>query len=77
VSKEYRGQGLMKALINAAMSYAKAHGAKFVEAYPVIRKESQSPKYQLYTGVFAVFKEMGFEIVAQRSKIRPLMRKPV
>jgi GNAT superfamily N-acetyltransferase len=77
VLKPYRKQGMMKVLIQAAMSYAKENGGKLVEAYPVIRKASKDPKYQLYTGVFTAFREMGFKIAVQRSKIRPIMRKAV
>ena len=75
VLEQYRKKGMMKALIKVAVSYAKEHGAKLIEAYPVIREASKDPSYQLYTGVFSVFKEMGFKIVAQRSRIRPIMRK--
>jgi GNAT superfamily N-acetyltransferase len=77
VSKDYREKGMMKLLIRAAMDYAKKNGAKLIEAYPVIRKASKDPQCQVYTGVFSVFSEMGFKIVAQRSKIRPIMRKCV
>jgi GNAT superfamily N-acetyltransferase len=77
VLEQYRKKGMMKALIKAAMKYAKGQGAKLIEAYPVIRKASKDPTYQLYTGVFSVFKEMGFKVVARRSKIRPIMRKPL
>ncbi len=75
VLEQYRKKGMMKILIKGAMSYAKKNGAKLIEAYPVIRKASKDPTYQLYTGVFSVFKEMGFKVAAQRSRIRPIMRK--
>jgi GNAT superfamily N-acetyltransferase len=73
----YRKKGMMKHLIEGAVQYAKERGARFIEAYPVIRNASKAPTYQLYTGVFSVFKEMGFEVIAKRSKIRPIMRKTI
>jgi GNAT superfamily N-acetyltransferase len=75
VLEPYRKQGMMKKLIRGAMDYAGNHGAKLIEAYPVIRSESKDPRYQLYTGVFTTFRQMGFEVAAQRSKLRPVMRK--
>lgn len=74
ISKQHRGKGLTRLLIDAATEYARGRGARIIEAYPVIPENSKNPQYQVYTGVISTFTRMGFVEVARRSKIRPIMR---
>lgn len=74
VAEPYRQQGMMEALIRAAIAYAGENGARIVEAYPVIPENSKDPGSQLYTGVYSTFARLGFQEVARRSQIRPIMR---
>jgi GNAT superfamily N-acetyltransferase len=74
VLKPFRGQGLMEALIQAAIDYAREEGARIIEAYPVIPEASRNPSQQAFTGVVTTFERMGFREVIRRSKLRPIMR---
>ena len=74
VARPYRGQGLSRALIGAAIDYARQNGARIVEAYPLIPEESKSPQYGVFMGLVSTFRALGFEEVARRSKMRPIMR---
>jgi hypothetical protein len=64
----------MGVLIKAAIAYAQENGARIVEAYPLIPEKSKSPQWEAYTGIVTTFRRLGFKIVIQRSKIRPIMR---
>jgi L-amino acid N-acyltransferase YncA len=70
VDSQARGQGLTLGLLRAAVSYAVSQGAKILEGYPV------EPGARLYTymGSVAMFREAGFEEVAQPAEGRPIMR---
>ena len=77
--KEARRQGIMEALIKAAVKHAKSNGAQIVEAYPI---NMQSPKlagqtfnsYSGYMGVASAFRALGFEQVGQASETQLIMR---
>jgi hypothetical protein len=61
----------MTALIaKAAVGYARANGAKVVEAYPV---DYDSPSYG-YMGRIGAFERMGFEEVGMVGTRRHMMR---
>ncbi len=74
VAKPYRRQGVTRALIEAAIAYAKDHGAKIVEAYPLIAANTPYPNYELYTGAISTFEKIGFREVARRSSRRAILR---
>lgn len=76
VHHNFRHQGLMSQLINAAVDYAKAHGAEIVEAYPYDLDKKAGPA-DIYTGVVSTFKSAGFVEVARRKATRPIMRKNI
>ena len=73
VSRQFRGKGVMRCLINAAVDWAGKHGAKVVEAYPM-DPVGRLPASWIYTGVVRIFSEAGFGEVLRRSKTRPIMR---
>lgn len=52
--RQFRGQGLMKQLLQAAIAHARSRGAGVVEAYPV---DPESPSY--HSWVFTAFREAG------------------
>ena len=73
VAKPYRGRGVMVPLLTAAVEYARAHGARIVEGYPV------EPTQRLtgdrgYSGVVSAFRKAGFVEVLRRGT-RPIMRR--
>jgi GNAT superfamily N-acetyltransferase len=74
VAKPYRQAGLTRALIEAAITYAKENGARIVEAYPVIPESMTDPRSQLYTGALSTFENLGFKIAARRSPHRVVVR---
>jgi GNAT superfamily N-acetyltransferase len=76
VAKEWRGRGLMRKLLGAAVAHARAGGATIVEGYPV-DSANALPAAFVYTGVPAVFEAGGFEEVARRSRTRPIYRRVV
>lgn len=69
----YRGRGVMTALIDGAIEYAKKERAKILEAYPVIVKNRKSAT-SIYTGVASSFEKAGFRKVAAHAAHRPIMR---
>ncbi len=74
VSRPYHRQGVTRALIEAALAYARDHGATLVEAYPLIAANTRYPHYELYTGAISTFEKIGFREVARRSARRAILR---
>jgi len=75
VHRNYRGSHLMGELINGAVEYARQHGAKIIEAYPIDIHEKTSSG-NLYTGVQSAFEKCGFTEIARRED-RPILRKTI
>lgn len=73
VRKGYRKQGVMSALIVAALKAAKRAKAPALEAYPV---DTDAPKRtsNLFTGAASTFARAGFKTVARHVPHRPMMR---
>jgi GNAT superfamily N-acetyltransferase len=63
VSRSARGQGLTTRLVDAAIEYARAHGAPALEAYPVDTGDGRVPAALGYTGLLSTFVAAGFEVV--------------
>jgi GNAT superfamily N-acetyltransferase len=64
VGRETRGSGLSRTLIDAAVRYARDHGAPAIEAYPAdVEGERISPS-AAYTGTLSSFLAAGFVRVA-------------
>ena len=76
VAKAWRGKGVMRKLLDAAVAHARASGASVVEGYPV-DSERQLPAAFVYTGVPAVFEAGGFGEIARRSRTRPIYRRVI
>ncbi|MBM3882272.1 MAG: GNAT family N-acetyltransferase [Verrucomicrobia bacterium] len=74
VRKDYRGRGLVKALLDAAVAFAGRQGAPIVEGYPVEPAGRQADAF-VYTGLASAFRKAGFVEVARRSPTRPIMRR--
>jgi GNAT superfamily N-acetyltransferase len=62
VAKPYRGRGVMRALLESAVSYAREKGARVVEGYPFDSAETTST----HRGHSSVFKTAGFRRDANR-----------
>lgn len=82
VGRNSRGQGIANALLDAAIAYAREHGAKLLEAYPTDTHGKRIQAANAYTGTLAMFERAGFEVAAQRqfnatSPIHPIVRRRV
>jgi GNAT superfamily N-acetyltransferase len=73
VRRGFRRQGVMTALIAAALQAARRAKAPALEAYPI---DATAPKStsNLFTGIASVFRRSGFKIIARLSPYRPIMR---
>ena len=74
ISKPYRRQGMTELLIQAALDYARQHGAQIVEAYPLRTEITKLLPYERYMGIQSTFERLGFQVVVERSPRRPVMR---
>jgi GNAT superfamily N-acetyltransferase len=74
VARPFRRRGVTVQLLKAAVAYAKAHGARIVEGYPVEPKRTRMPDPFVYTGLAPAFRKAGFVEVLGRSETRPIMR---
>lgn len=74
IARPFRQQGLSGKLLEAALDYAREHGAKIVEGYPVDPKKDSTPDVFAYNGLASTFLQAGFVEVARRSETRPFMR---
>ena len=73
VRRGYRKQGVMSALIAAALKAAKRARAPALESYPVDTARRGSTSHA-FTGTAAAFRRLGFKTVARRTPTRPVMR---
>jgi GNAT superfamily N-acetyltransferase len=71
----YRGQGLTRPLTKAAVEYARAHGAKAVEGYPIVPKPGQTVSWgEMNVGSRNTFVAAGFRDVSHPTTRRVVMR---
>jgi GNAT superfamily N-acetyltransferase len=82
VARAARGQGVARALLDAAVDYAREHGATLVEAYPVETDGGRVPAAQVFKGTLGMFERAGFDVVERRransvSAPRPIVRRPI
>lgn len=80
VARKSRGRGVAGELLVAGIDYARAHGARVLEAYPVdVPSGARIPSASAYHGTLGMFKRAGFKVVERRrlnatSPIRPIVR---
>jgi GNAT superfamily N-acetyltransferase len=71
VLKPYRGAGLTKRMLAAALKHAREHGATVLEAYPV---DADSPSYR-FMGFVPMFQEAGFHEIGREGSRRHVMQR--
>ena len=79
VAKPFRNKGIMSQLLQGAVNYAAQQGAQIIEGYPL---DMQTPKlagqklnsYAGYMGIASIFRDVGFEQVAEASETQLIMR---
>jgi GNAT superfamily N-acetyltransferase len=74
VHKDQRGRGVTVALLRAAIGYAREHGGRILEGYPVEPKADRMPAAFAFTGLASAFRQAGFHEVARNSETRPIFR---
>ena len=68
VSKQARGLGVARALLDGAIAYAREHGAEALEAYPVRLPEGERLRPNAaFTGTLPMFEQVGFRVAADRA----------
>ena len=82
VSRRARNQGVARALLDAAVDYARGHGATLLEAYPVETDGRRVAAADAYKGTVGMFERAGFEVVERRqfnrtSPVRPIVRRRI
>jgi GNAT superfamily N-acetyltransferase len=65
VSRTARRRGLTTLLLDAAVAYAREHGAPALEAYPVRPGTDRIPAAVGCTGLLSTFESAGFEVVQE------------
>jgi GNAT superfamily N-acetyltransferase len=80
VGRDARGQGVGRALLSAAIEYAREHGATTLEAYPVDTEARRITSANAAGGTLRMFLAAGFEVAAWRqanakTRPRPIVRR--
>jgi len=73
VRREFRGEGVSKALLRAAVEQARAEGARRVEAYPRDTSVSRPSANELFRGALSSFLAAGFTETARPRPDRPIV----
>jgi GNAT superfamily N-acetyltransferase len=75
VRKGFRGRGLTYPLAEATVEYARSHGARALEAYPIITQPGKEITWgEVHVGARQVFEEAGFTEVSHPTLRRVVMR---
>lgn len=76
VRRPFRGVGVGRRLLAAAVGHAAARGAARVEGHPVdVQALTTTPSpTALFTGTLSMFRAVGFEEVGRTFRSRPVMR---
>lgn len=77
VDAKHRGCGVGHALLNAAVSHARDHGAAAVEGHPVDVDRLTATSVSgsaLFTGTWTMFAAAGFAEIGRTFPSRPVMR---
>ena len=83
VGRQARGQGVAKALLDAAIDYARDNGAMTLEAYPIeLSAGERTNSDVVFKGTLSMFEAAGFRVVARRSPTattppRPIVRRSI
>jgi GNAT superfamily N-acetyltransferase len=82
VARSARKQGVANTLLEAAVAYAREHGATLLEGYPIETDGQRVPAANVYKGTLTMFERAGFEVAARRranraSPERPIVRRTI
>jgi len=76
IHRGWRGKGLSRGLLNAAVEAMRQRGVKIVEAYPVTTTQDgrRLGTSLAWTGPIKIFEELGFKTVQATNPLKPLVR---
>ncbi len=77
VDRDYRGKGVSKIALKAALESIKEQGGGIVEAYPVVSKKMAAVPEWRWFGTPSMFRKQGFRTVAPLGTSGVLMRKTI
>jgi len=82
IGRSARGTGVASALLEAAVAYARVHGATILEAYPVEIGGGRIPSANAYMGTLGMFERAGFTVAERRqwnraTAVRPIVRRRI
>ena len=75
LDKRHRRQGFSTSMINGAVEYCKMQGGSIVEGYPATPYDDKMPSAFLWCGVPVSDLKAGFEIAAQPSRWKNIVRR--
>ena len=71
----FRRRGVMRALVQPAVEFARSRGARALEAYPMITEPGQEITWgEVHVGTRSIFEDAGFTEVANPTPRRVVMR---
>ena len=73
VARKFRRKGITVELLKAAVEYARSHGGKIIEGYPVDAKKDMPAPFA-FTGTASAYQQAGFKEVARNTATRPIFR---
>lgn len=76
ISRKWRGKGLVRGLLRAAIEAMQKRGVAIVEGYPVTTTQDgrQLTGSLAWTGPLKIFEEIGFKTVQSTNPLKPLVR---
>jgi GNAT superfamily N-acetyltransferase len=74
VDKSWRRRGFAVVVVELAVEYAFKQGAAIVEAYPTVTCGKELASTSIFMGTEQIFEQAGFEVCAQPSKRKLIMR---
>jgi GNAT superfamily N-acetyltransferase len=74
VGRDFRGRGVQRRLLAAAITFARDEGVRTLEAYPV-DKPGRSDSGSMWWGSRSLYEKAGFREVERRSATRLVMRR--
>ncbi len=76
VRREHRNEGLNARLLEAAIDFARSHGARVIEGYPtepIDASGKKRPANDLFRGTVSTFENAGFHEVARPKPDRAIV----
>lgn len=77
VARHARGRGVGRALLAAAIDYARDRGASTLEAYPVDTQARRITSANAAGGTLSMFERAGFEVIAWRQASAKTTPRPI